>query len=264
MAGRGNDEMIRNVLMKLICLQVLFSGCASESDLLKHNYVRPNHGLSDIDTLVLSRVYTNYYDKLIWGYRRDSLSEDETWTQVPIKMKRKLDEYGIVLKADCDSSESVQRHLPNVRIVRYQPKDERIERYLRIFEERKRKEGLGCGCGAKHIAVVFHFGAERTKANRVINNSYLFPVSVLTLGLFRIRWREGYSQMGLIIYDCENEHVVYNGINSRCLVPSDTITVNKHLEVILAEYKKKTGKMKETSTGLENASESGDFSDYRE
>ena len=80
--------------------------------------------------------------------------------------------------------------------------------------------------------------------NRFLNNSYFYPIQVLTLGLYWVRWNEGYSQMRFIIYDCKEKRVVYNGINTRYLIPSDSISIFKHLEILLAKYKEVSDNMK--------------------
>ena len=88
--------------------------------------------------------------------------------------------------------------------------------------------------------MVFHFGTTRTEANKFLNNLYHYPIDILTLGNYKIRWNEGYSRMRLVVYDCVEEHVVFNGLNSRYIIPEDSISVNKHLEILLARYKEKS------------------------
>ena len=89
-------------------IPILLLACGfHRQKLLKHNYVRPDYDLNTIDTLMLARVYTSFYDKGVFGYYRDSLSEKKGWRQVPVKMKRKLKEYGITLTTLCDASDSV-------------------------------------------------------------------------------------------------------------------------------------------------------------
>lgn len=215
----------------------LFLGCVPEAKLLKRNYVRTSYDLNTVDTILISRVYTNYYDDQVFGYRRDSLGETTGWLQIPIKMKRKLREFGIELAPYCDTSESIHKYLPKARIRKFRSNDEEILQYLNLFENKKHKNIPGCECGNRYIAVVFHFGTERTNMDNVVSNSYFIPMDILTLGRFKIRWNKGYSQMRFIVYDCDSERVIYNGINSRYLIPSDSITVNKHLEVLLAKYK---------------------------
>lgn len=242
--------MVKKIVTTIIFMQLFYLACVPESKLLKRNYVRTKYDLNTIDTIMISRVYTNFYNHLVIGFRRDSISEEKGWLQVPIKMKRKLNEYGVELVPNCDTTGSVHRYLPNSLIKKYNPNDEKTVEYLNLFERKRHKNVPGCKCGNRYIAIVFHFGTERTKANSFINNSYFFPIDILTLGIFRIRWNKGYSQMRFIIYDCDTERVIYNGINSRYLIPSDSISVNKHLEILLAKYKQRSDAMEMDSSKL--------------
>jgi len=231
---------MRKISILIFISMSIYIGCVPESKLLKRNYVRTKYDLNTIDTVMLSRVYTNFYDHLVVGYRRDKSSEDAGWLQVPRKMKRKLEEYGVRLIPNCDTADSVHRYLPNTRIRKYRPNDEKTIEYIKLYENGKHKNIPGCECGNRYIAIVFHFGTERTVANNILNNSYYVPIDILTFGMYRIRWNKGYSQMRFMVYDCETERVIYNGINSRYLIPSDSISVNKHLEVLLAKYKERS------------------------
>jgi hypothetical protein len=159
------------------------------------------------------------------------------WTQIPIKTKRKLNEFGVPIVPNCDSTNSVHQYLPNSRIIQYRENEEKSKEFLDLFEQKEQDKIPGCNCGHRFVAVVFHSGTVRTKMNAILSNSYFIPIQILTLGFLRIRWNEGYSQMRFLIYDCQEKRVVYNGINSRYLVPSDSISINKHLEIMLAKYK---------------------------
>jgi hypothetical protein len=229
--------MTRLLLAISIVAVLILPNCLPESKLLKRNYVRADHDLNKIDTLVISHVYTSYYDKKVFGYRRNKVSEEISWDQIPKKIQRKFGEFGVTVATNCSAGDSVHRYLPNRRISKYRENDKELMEYLDLFEKKEQKEIPGCNCGKRYVAVVFHLGSTRTMLNSILSNSYFFPIQVLTLGLFKVRWNEGYSQMRFIIYDCQDRQVVYNGINSRYLVPSDSITVFKHLEILLAKYK---------------------------
>lgn len=101
--------------------------------------MRTNYDLSKIDTIMISRVYTDYYDEKVLGFRRNKASEETSWMQIPKKIQRKLNEFGVTVVPMCDSIDSVHRYLPDARISKNRENNEAVKEYLDLFEKKEYK-----------------------------------------------------------------------------------------------------------------------------
>jgi hypothetical protein len=211
--------MIKKILITFSIILIL-SGCLPESKLLNKTYIAEKSECSKMDTVFLGTMGVKIRDKYIFFSKIDSSRIKTALHQVPIKLSRKLGEYGVALIA----AENPNSITPNI-LLRDTNTNIRINYDSLIPNISNSKY--------RYYAIYLQAGYERSTLNTIIMNFPFYLIRIATLGIIKVRWNEGESRARLILYDKTNKKPIFYGVNTKYIDPGDSISINKHLEIII-------------------------------